>query len=438
MKRKYWAVLFCIALLLGLHLRALAIDFDGNVRPLKWYDYPAAELFAGGPSLCGVTAATVRHAVEPARSRVLFGFTAFAPDAQPESPIGVVFLLGSREIGSWQLGLDASFDAANYDLQGLAYFPESAANGAYTFEIALGYKTQEALAALRDLSLQLFDPQGSPSRVVPCPVVTAEPVTTTTTTKAPTTEKTTTTKAPTTEKPTTTKAPTTEKPTATTATTTAKPTTTLPIYTTATAAPTSRTTAAAANPAPAAPQATTAAPVTTRTTQTTQPATTRTEVFYYTVVYTDAPAGPAANSSGAATGNPPGAPAAGAAAPGTAAVNIPGVPVTDAAGIPVTDALGAAVTHTYGVFVTEQTLRDDAQPPLAEPPPQSLPTLAAPAPQPTRATSPSAALLFSSGGLLALLAAGLFVYWLRAQKKPEEIVVGDGVTDVPGPLDNDK
>jgi len=271
MKRAFLALLACVVLLACLPLRAYAaINFDGYVDPTEWFDCPAAPLFPQ-PSLCGITYATVRTAPQPGQNRVLFGFNVFAPGAAPDSPVGAVFLLGAREIGRWQLGPGAAFDAVNYDLRGLAWFPQDSINGGFTFEIALGCKTEGALSALRDLSVQLFDALGVPSRPVPSPVVITEPVTTT---KATITEKTTTTKAPTT---TTTKAPTTEKPTTT------KAAATQPVYTTAppayAPAPQTTTTRTAAAPqaAPTAGQA--------------QPGTSRTETVWYTVVYTDAPDG---------------------------------------------------------------------------------------------------------------------------------------------------
>ena len=336
MKRVFYVAAACVVLLFCLPLHAFAaIDFDGSVYPMEWYDYPATELFQQ-PSLCGVTNATVRVAVQPAQSRVMFGFTAVAPGVTAESPVGAAFLLGGQELGRWQQGPGASFDAANYDLRGLANIPADSANNGCTFEIALGYKNDAALAALRNLSVQLFDPQGVPSRPAACPIVTAEPVTTT---KATTTEKTTTTKAPTTEKP-----------------TTAKAATTLPVYTTAPPAYTQ----AAASRAPAAPQVTAAPPAAVRQTQ---PGTSRTEVFYYTAVYTAAPSNTAAQ-------------------------------------------LGTLTAYAPQPAESSQA--------------QALPTLAMPAAQASRSESLRTPLLYAAGGLLILLAATLAVFWLRAQKKPAE------------------
>jgi len=336
MKRAFLVFMSFVVLLIGLPLRALAIDFDGNVLLSEWFDYPPAELFRE-PSLCGIAGATVRFAVQPAQNRVMFGFTATAPGVAEDSPVGAAFLLGDREIGRWQHGEGTLFvETESYALQGLAYIREDAANGWFTFELALGCKTEAALYALQDLNLRLFDPKGTPSRVVPCPIVTAEPVTTT---KPTTTERTTTTKAPTTEKPTTTKAP-----------TTAKLTTALPVYTTAPPAYVN------------APQATTATPVPTQKAQMTQPSTSRTEIFYYTAVYTDAP--------------------------GTAAEGL---------------TLWAGETLPA---VTSQ--------------PQSVPTLAMPAPQPARTAASRKALLFCTVGVLVLLAAALFVLWLRSGKTPTQ------------------
>jgi len=337
------------ALLLCLPLRAFAaINFDGQVDPGEWFEYTAAPLFAVY-SQCGITSATARFAVQPEKAQVVFGFTAVAPGVEADSPVGAAFLLGAREIGRWQQGqgLNGSCaDAANYDLLGKARIPPDSYNGGYTFEIVLGFKSEAALSALRELSVQLFDPQGVPSRPVACPVTVAEPVTTT---KATTAEKTTTTKAPTTEKTTTTK---------TTTAATTKLTTTLPAYTPAQASAQPTYTAAqqqAANQAPAA-----AAPPTTQA----QPGTSRTETVWYTVVYTDAPAG-----------------------------------------------MEAAGQQT--IWTCEPLLTD---PPQA----QALPTLAAPEPQAARQASRSAPLLYAAVALLALLAGVLIAFWLRAQKQPED------------------
>jgi len=347
--------LACAALLFCLPLQAsAAIVFDGLVNPGEWFDYPAAELFPGY-SQCGITSATVRCAVQPGQSQVMFGFFVTAPDIAPDSPIGAVFLLGGREICRWQQVCGAVNSDVNYDIRGLAWFPSASLNGNCSFEIALGCKNEAALYGLRDLSVQLFDPNGNLSRVSSCPVATAEPVTTT---KATTTEKTTTTKAPATEKPTTTKAPTTEKPA-----TTAKPATTLPLYTTAPpayAAAQQATTVRAATQAAAA----TAAPAFTQQTQQTQPGTSRTETVWYTVVYTEAPGG------------------------------------TETAELP--------PLWTLDPFPPEESQA------------QTLPTLAMPAPQEARPASRSTPLLYAAAGLLALLAAALVVFWLRAQKKTEE------------------
>ena len=323
----------CAVLLLCLPLRAYAIAFDGTVDPAEWFEYPAMELFRE-PSMCAVTNATVRFAVQPAQSRVIFGFTAVAPGMETGSPVGAAFLLGGREIGRWQHGLGGGFDADNYNLCGLAWFPADIANRGCTFEIELGCKTETALYALRDLSVKLFDPQGNPSRPVSCPVVTAEPVTTT---KATTTEKTTTTKAPTTEKPTTTKA-----------------TTTLPAYTTAPPAyaPVPQATANRASSATQAPAPSTAV-------SQAPPGTSRTEIVWYTEVYTAAP----------------------------------GITV-DANGLPI---------WTYIPGETSQA--------------QALPTLANPAQQASQPASRNAPALYTASGLLAVLGVVLIVFWLRAQKK---------------------
>ncbi|MCL1951722.1 MAG: hypothetical protein FWF60_02720 [Oscillospiraceae bacterium] len=281
MKRAPLVLAACAALLLCLPLYAFAaIHFDGKVENGEWFDYPLKPLFSSAnDSQCGIDSATARFAVQPEYNRVLFGFTAAAPGVSADSPVGVSFLLRAREIGRWQQisGVGDGLDDANYSLDGKAHVQLDSANGGCTFEIALGYKSEAALAALQELDVQLFDPQGTPSRQVECRIVTAEPAATT---KATTTEKTTTTKAPTTEKTTTTKAPTTEKTTTSKEPTTAKLTTTLPVYTTAPQATTSR--------APAAPQATAAASA---ATQQTQPGTSLTEVIWYTEIYTAPPVG---------------------------------------------------------------------------------------------------------------------------------------------------
>jgi len=345
MKRLLLSFACAALLLLCLPLYAFAIVFDGNVNA-EWSTYPLKELSPNRE--CGISIATVRVAVQPSQKRVMFGFTASADGVEPTSPIGAAFLLGGQVIAHWQHGLPdpiARFVAPNSgygNFDGKAYFLPNSLDGSYTFEIALGYENEAALAALKDLSVVLYgpDPQSPPSWAIPYPIVTATPVTTT---KAPTTERTTTTRA----------------------TTTAKPTTAPPVYTTAPPAKTSAqlTTARAS----AAPQA--AAPA---ATQKAQPGTSRTEVFYYTVVYTDTPDVPI----------PPDA-------PDLAAIDL-------------------------------ENLWTSAFPPSEASQPQSVPTLAMPAPQPSRAASPSAALLFSAGGVLVLLAAVLILFWLRAQKKPSE------------------
>ena len=392
MKRAILSLACAAILLFCLPMQAFtAIDFDGNVHH-DWFDYPAQEL--SPDSECGITNATVRVAVLPKEGRVMFGFTAVAPGIAPDSPVGAAFLLDGQEIACWRHGAGGSSDDNDmyFNVEGKAYIPETAGNDYYTFEIRFRYG-EAALAALENLYIKLYgpDPEAKPSRQLPCPIVTAEPVTTTkapttektTTTKAPAAEKVTTTKAPTTEKPTTTKAPTTEKPTTTTTTkepttekpaTTEKPTTTLPVYTTKQEI-FSYTPQTATARATAAPKAAATAPA--QTAQTTQPGTSRTEVFYYTVVYTDPP-------------SPPSQP------------GLPGAP--DIAGIDL---------EALWTYAPPSTQPEPAQP-------ESLPTLAMPALQPSRAASPSTALLFSAGGLLALLAAGLVAFWVRAQKKPTE------------------
>ncbi|MCL2299672.1 MAG: hypothetical protein FWC27_05945, partial [Firmicutes bacterium] len=198
MKRAFRVFIACAALLLCLPSHAFAINFDGYINPGEWFDYPAAELFPGD-SMCGITSAMVRFSAQ--QGQVMFGFFVRAPDIAADSPVGAAFLLGGREIGRWQQGCGAANYDADYDLRGAAWLPSDGLNSYCNYEIVLGCKTEAALTALRELSVQLFDPQGVLSRASNCPVVTAEPVTAT---KAATTEKTTATKAPTTEKTTTT------------------------------------------------------------------------------------------------------------------------------------------------------------------------------------------------------------------------------------------
>ena len=394
MKRVVLVLLACVILLLCLPLQALAaIVFDGNVNTSEWRDYDDSML-SWAPLHGCITNATLRYALQTGQMQVVFGFTAISQDIEPEARFGAVFYVNGNEIARWQNG-DEDVKDDMYPYKGRAYIPPNAGNTYCTYEIALGYTSDAALAALRGLSVALIDPQGIASEQVPYPIVIAEPVTTTkapttektTTTKAPTTEKTTTTKAPTTEKTTTTKAPTTEKttttkePTTEKTTTTTRPTTFPPTYTTAPPVYTtarevfSYTPAPLTTRAPVVPKAATTAQVATQAAPATQPATSRTEVIYYTVVYTDTPNTPIAPSQ-------PGAP--------------------DVA------AFGLENLWTTAPLPTEASQ------------PQSVPTLALPAPQPTRTASPSAALLFSAGGVLVLLAAGLIVLWLHTQKKPTE------------------
>lgn len=252
------AAAFCAALVFYLPLRARAVEFDGNVLDLEWYGCARTNLF-GDTSLNGITQATARHEHQDAHSRVMFGFTATGQGIIPGSPVGAAFRLGGRDLGSWQEGPGpALLDPSNYDLQGLAFFCVNADNpneNYCTFEIALGCKSEAALAALEALELRLFDAQGVPSRWVAYPIVTAAPVITA---KPTTTEKTTTTKATATEKATTTKT-----------------TTATPVYTSAPAVYTQAQQQAAAAP-----------PV---TIQQTQPGTSRTETIYYTMIYTEPP-----------------------------------------------------------------------------------------------------------------------------------------------------
>jgi len=164
MKRFIRVLSLCIVLLLCLPLQALAaIVFDGNVQPAEWFDYPAQAKTFGGPDWFGITDVAVRFAVQPAQNRVIFGFTAAAPGIAADSSVGAAFFLGDREIARWQRqqGVDTNtnYDNGNYDLRGLAYIPEGSANGGFTFEISLVYKSDDALRALRNLGVKLFDPQ---------------------------------------------------------------------------------------------------------------------------------------------------------------------------------------------------------------------------------------------------------------------------------------
>ncbi len=218
----FCALMLTIILLLTPLQAYAVISFDGNVLPLEWYDYVVTEPVRTGISMCAINHATIRASIQPAQSRVLLGFTATTDSPPEQSAFGAVFFLSGNEIARWQLSTGASVTAADYDLQGAGYCQENIYNHGYTYEIIIHCKTSEALAALSGLSLQMIDPLGNASQMVPYPIIAEEPVTTT---KAPTTEKTTTTKAPTTEKTTTTKASTTAKVTTTKAPTTAKVTT---------------------------------------------------------------------------------------------------------------------------------------------------------------------------------------------------------------------
>lgn len=272
--------LFLALFLVFAPLRVLAaIDLDGRVSNAEWYDHPITELFrSDAASLCSITQATLRHEIQTAQSRVVFAFTALAPSVSDSSPIGAAFFVNGQEIGRWQLGAGTSNLSADYDLRGYAYIPADSANSGYSFEIALGYKTESGLAALQTLSVLLFDPQGVSSKAAAYPILPAVAPTTTTTT---TTAKTTTTKAPATEKSTTTKA-TAAKTTTAKTTAATKSSAAVPVYTTAPpAAQPERTTQPTYA---AAPDARTAA------------GTSKTSVIWYTQVYTN----PATGSSGTA------------------------------------------------------------------------------------------------------------------------------------------
>ena len=214
-----------------------AIEIDGIVGNLEWADCPRTELIrVGEESMCGITDATVRSAVQRGDpNRVVLGFTAHAPDITEQSPIGAALFVAGQRIARWQQGAGVEYDAENYSLRGAASVPENDALSSFSFELELGCKTAAALQALSALQVQLYDPQGEPSRRINYPIAapaveTTVPTTTTTaketTTKAPTTTKETTTKPPTTAKETTATVPPTTKESTTTQTTTTTTTTT--------------------------------------------------------------------------------------------------------------------------------------------------------------------------------------------------------------------
>jgi len=252
-----------------------AIEIDGVVGYLEWADCPKTELIrVGEQSLCGITDAAMRS--KTAANRVLFGFTAHAPDVTGESPIGAALFVGGQMIARWQQGLTPEYDAENYSLRGAAHVPEDDVLSSFSFELELGCKTADALQALRGLQLRLYDPQGVLSRQMACPVDLPETTTTAATTRTTAPPGETTTKPPATTKETTT------KPAPTTTKTTTKPTPTT-AKTTATAKPTSAaatsiTTTALTSPAPKAtapPQAATAPPQG------------ESQVIWYTVIITE-------------------------------------------------------------------------------------------------------------------------------------------------------
>jgi hypothetical protein len=252
MKKRYLLLICALVCALSavfyLPARA-AIEIDGVVGNLEWADRPKTEISG---LMCGISDAAVRSVIQRGDpNRVAFGFTAHAPDVTAQSPVGAALFVAGQRIARWQQGVGVEYDAESYFLRGEAYVPENDALNSFSFELELGCKTAAALQALSTLQVQLYDPQGEPSRRIGYPIAapavettaptttTTKPTTTTTaketTTKAPTTTKETTTKAPTTTKETTTKPPTNTKETTATAPVTTKESTTTQTTTTTTA-----------------------------------------------------------------------------------------------------------------------------------------------------------------------------------------------------------
>jgi hypothetical protein len=224
-KGKRGLVLFAVlAMLVEFVTQAhAAIKVDGNVGNLEWYDYqPIVLISPGDNSMCGVSFACVRFAVNDEKTTVIFALNAQATGFANDGRAGLAFFVGGKEIARYQQN-ESAVDETNYHISG-AFVNMNSYEGDFMMEVALDCKTPEAFAALEHLVLHVIDPVGVRSLAYNYPILTEEPTTVpkptttakATATKASTTEKTTTTKAPTTEKTTTTKAPTTAKPTATT------------------------------------------------------------------------------------------------------------------------------------------------------------------------------------------------------------------------------
>jgi len=174
--KRYFSVALVTVMMIGVFILPAnaAVVIDGVVGPVEWYDCPMIDLFPG-PSLCSIENAIMRYEVIPALRKVNFGFTATAPDAIANSPVGVVFLIDGQEIVRWQNGVGAVCDEANYGALGAAWIPPDSANGGYSFEVAVNCYSDSALIALRGLQVQLIDPDGSTSRIVSCPLTIPDP-----------------------------------------------------------------------------------------------------------------------------------------------------------------------------------------------------------------------------------------------------------------------
>lgn len=174
MKRILSVVLVAV-LLAGMGMVGVnAITLDGIVGAVEWFDFPPIDLFPG-PSQCSITSAVMRCEVLPATCTINFGFSATAPDVAADSPVGVVFHAGGQEIIRWQNGIGAVCDEAKYRVRGASSILPDSANGGYTFEIEVVCYSYSAWIALRDLSVQLIDSAGNPSRLVASPIVVPEP-----------------------------------------------------------------------------------------------------------------------------------------------------------------------------------------------------------------------------------------------------------------------
>jgi len=98
-----------------------------------------------------------------------------APDVAADSPVGVVLHAGGQEIIRWQNEVGAVFDEAKYSVRGAAWIPPDSANGGYTYEVEVVCYSYSAWISLRDLSVQLIDSAGNPSRLVASSIAVPEP-----------------------------------------------------------------------------------------------------------------------------------------------------------------------------------------------------------------------------------------------------------------------